>query len=251
MHFGDKWLNFRAVMEIILYDSRGVGAQKPKRPLSFPGRYLGYGLFISSLAALFFLGSPFIAQEIAYRLEPKIAASRGEETFGRLLAEEKKEAEQKKREIQKEAESYGVKTDFSLVIPKISAASPVIANVNAADEDEYRTLLKEGVAHAAGSSFPGSKGTVYLFAHSTDSPLNITRYNAVFYLLKELKEDDEIIIFFAGQKYRYRVAQYFITQPKDLAWLEKEDSFGERLVLQTCWPPGTSLQRLIVIAQPV
>ncbi len=234
-------------MEIILYDCRWQKTP-PKKRSGKKGRLLGWGLLVVSLTGLVFLGSPLAAQEIAYRFRPAPAASQ-EESFGRLLANEKAQAEEKKQEIRKEAEAYGVNSDFSLVIPKISAASTVIANVDAGNEKEYQNLLKEGVGHAAGSDFPGSGGTVYLFAHSTDSPINVLRYNAVFYLLKELTVDDEIIVFFAGQKYSYKVDERFITQPKDLTWLDKEEG-RERLVLQTCWPPGTSRQRLIVIAHP-
>ena len=78
--------------------------------------------------------------------------------------------------------------DFSIIIPKIGARAKIVANVDAGREGEYLSALKEGVAHAKGSVFPGMKGNIYLFAHSTDSPLNITRYNAIFYLLFLISE---------------------------------------------------------------
>jgi len=45
------------------------------------------------------------------------------------------------------------------------------------------------------------KGTIFLFAHSTDAPWNIIRYNAVFYLLRELDAGDGIIVFFLGKRF--------------------------------------------------
>src|SRR5258708_2247071 len=55
-------------------------------------------------------------------------------------------------------------TSFSVVIPKIGAASVVYPNVDVNNESEFLSVLQKGVAHAKGSVFPGVKGTTYLFA---------------------------------------------------------------------------------------
>lgn len=150
-------------------------------------------------------------------------------------------------EVQKEASLLGLDSYFSLYIPKIEAKAKVIANVDTANEEEYKKALMEGVAHAKGTYFPGQGRTIYLFAHSTDAPLHIATYNAVFYLLRKLEVGDEITVFFADNKYTYRVLETQITFASDLSWFLKD--FGEeRLILQTCYPPGTTLKRLIVVA---
>lgn len=87
-------------------------------------------------------------------------------------------------------------TTFSIVIPKIGATAKVIPNVDPNNEADYLPKLMQGVAHAKGSVFPGMQGSVYLFAHSTDNFWDVGRYNAVFYLLKDLKPGDQITIFF-------------------------------------------------------
>lgn len=143
-------------------------------------------------------------------------------------------------------------TNFSIVIPKIGASSRVKANVDPNNEEEFRRELLTGVAHAKGSVFPGLPGNTYLFAHSTDNWWNVGRYNAVFYLLKELKPGDDIVVFFENRRYNYVVKGSFITDPEDTSLLRESQKPGgpQQLILQTCWPPGTAWKRLFVIAVP-
>lgn len=141
-------------------------------------------------------------------------------------------------------------TDFSIVIPKIGASEKVIANVDPSNEKEYKKALLEGVAHAKGSSLPGLNGTTYIFAHSADSFWNVGRYNAVFYLLKEVQPGDQVIIVFQGKRYNYKVTDKKIVDPSETSYLQANIGKGEQLILQTCWPPGTTFKRLLVFAKP-
>lgn len=143
-----------------------------------------------------------------------------------------------------------VDTEFSIVIPKINANAKILPNVDAANYDEYMAALRKGVAHAAGTVFPGMNGNVYLFAHSTDYFWNVGRYNAVFYLLKELEVGDEVNIFFGGRRFIYTITEKKITNPEDVGDLVNSIGGEPRLTLQTCWPPGTAIKRLIVTAKP-
>lgn len=192
---------------------------------------------------------PILTQEVAYRLLSRSTpiADETKPGFSQVLQQIE---EERTKMVQAEAASYGVSTDFSVVIPKIKAASKIVPNVNPSNEEDYKTYLMEGVGHAAGTKFPGEKGTIYLFSHSTNSLANISRFNAVFYSLKELEPGDEIIIYFTGKKFVYKTTEKIITQANDLKWLTEETN-EERLILQTCWPPGTSLKRLLIIAKPV
>jgi sortase A len=140
--------------------------------------------------------------------------------------------------------------EFSVLIPKIGANAEVIPNVDPTNEDEYRAALQKGIAHAKGTVFPGMQGTTYLFAHSTDNFWNVGRYNAIFYLLKDLVPDDQITVFFANKRYDYKVDYTQIIDPKDVDLLVNAQTTKEQLVLQTCWPPGTTFKRLIVVARP-
>jgi LPXTG-site transpeptidase (sortase) family protein len=141
-------------------------------------------------------------------------------------------------------------SEFSIVIPKIGASSKVFADVDPADENQFLPILMKGVAHAQGSVFPGMKGNVYLFAHSTDNFWDVGRYNAVFYLLKDLKKGDEVVIFYKSVRHEYVVTDSKIMDPNQVFYLIKGQQNQEQLILQTCWPPGTTWQRLLIFAKP-
>lgn len=141
-------------------------------------------------------------------------------------------------------------SEFSIIIPKIGANQIVIPNVDPENSDEYYEALTHGIAHAKGSNFPGQGGTTYLFAHSADVFWNLGRYNADFYLLKDLEVGDEITVIFNGERYNYEVTEKKVVDPSEAAYLTSERGVGEELILQTCWPPGTSWKRLLVFAKP-
>lgn len=141
-------------------------------------------------------------------------------------------------------------TNFSILILKIGANAKVWPNVDPINEKEFLPYLQTGVAHARGTVFPGMSGNIYLFAHSADNFWNAGRYNAVFYLLKDLTLGDDVIIFFEKKRYNYKVTKSEILEASDVSALTKSSSDSETLILQTCWPPGTTWKRLLVFAKP-
>ncbi len=141
--------------------------------------------------------------------------------------------------------------EFSVTIPKIGANEHIISNVDPNNEDEYLRALMKGVAHAKGTAFPGLNGTTYLFAHSADSFWNVGRYNAVFYLLNKLEIGDNIVIFYNGQRYNYKMTNSEIVNADDTHYIASNIGQGEKLILQTCWPPGTAWKRLLIFAEPL
>ncbi len=199
-------------------------------------RGIGAGIIGFVIIAALFTFGPLIKQEISYSLyrPSQVDLVNAENTSI----------------IQEEAKKFGVNSYFSVVIPKINAHSNIIANVDAGNEKEYNEALLKGIAQAKGTYFPGQGKTIFLFAHSTNSPLNIARYNAVFYLLDKISKDDEIIVYFADVRYIYKVTETKIVGPKDTSFLTN-NAEGETLILQTCYPPGTSWNRLLVLAKPI
>jgi sortase A len=140
---------------------------------------------------------------------------------------------------------------FSIIIPKIGASAKVFPNVDISNQNVFLPILMQGVAHAAGTVFPGMNGNIYLFAHSTDNFWDVGRYNAVFYLLKDLNKGDEVVIFYQNKRYNYIVTGSKIVNPSDVSYLlNSQKGDKQQLILQTCWPPGTTLQRLLVFASP-
>lgn len=142
-------------------------------------------------------------------------------------------------------------TDFSILIPKIGAVAPIIDNVDPADSKKYLAALKKGVAHAQGTGTPGETGNVYLFAHSTDGFWNVSAYNAVFYLIGKLSTGDEIDIYFNGKLIKYQVYDKKVVEADSSQYFGTILPGEKTLTLQTCYPPGTALKRLIVLAKEI
>lgn len=198
-------------------------------------RGIGAGLISFAIVGVIFAFWPIVKEEYLYRFGTK-----NEEVisgFGELLSKS-------------DAAELGLDPYFSVYIPKINAKAKIIPNVDAGSPVDYLKALSKGVAHAKGTNYPGQGKLIYLFSHSTDSPLNFARYNAVFYLLGKLEKGDRIIVYFMGQQYQYTVAEELTTSATDTSWLT-DNGQGEELVLQTCDPPGTSFGRLIIIARPI
>lgn len=140
-----------------------------------------------------------------------------------------------------------VNRDFSLIIPKIGVNAPVIANVDPTKPAAYNAALLQGVAHASTSMLPDQNGTVYLFSHSTSEDWFVKDLNAVFYLLKDLKEGDTIVVYYQGKQYIYTIREKRIVNPSEVSYLVPQSGI-KSLILETCWPPGSTTQRLLIMA---
>lgn len=137
--------------------------------------------------------------------------------------------------------------DFGLIIPKVGINTAVIPAVNPTDPGVYLEALKKGVAHASTSYFPDEDGTVYLFSHSTNYDWFVSDLNAVFYLLKNLSEGDLIVIFYKGKQYTYKLREKRVVAPTETSYLIPQKG-TKTLILQTCWPPGSTTERLLLFA---
>ena len=141
-------------------------------------------------------------------------------------------------------------SDFAIIIPKIGVNAPVIPGVNPGDTKGYEDALKKGVAHANTSFYPNENGTVYLFSHSTNYEWFVKDLNAVFFLLKNLKEGDIVVVMYLGNRYTYRIRETRVVSTAEVSYLSPQT--GKRnLILQTCWPPGTAWKRLLIFADLV
>lgn len=226
-------------------------------------RTLGNFLILFMIFGFFATFGPAIFYEARFRIEQakgvKYELPDAEPSgFGKLLQERAK-----KNNIAVDKSLFGsilssekvqiltpVSTDFSVVIPKIGANEKVTANVDPANGDEYLEVLRHSVAHAKGTALPGLSGTTYLFAHSADNFWDVGRYNAVFYLLKDLEINDDVVVFFEDKRFNYKVYDKKIVDPSEVHYMSANIGMGERLILQTCWPPGTAWKRLLIFAKP-
>jgi len=218
-------------------------------------RFIGYLIFFVGLISFIFMLGPLVQAEVGYRVDRVLRVKR---TVPKIItsSEQPGEFQENGGPVNFSSVSAAensiipVSTEYGIVIEKINANAPVISNVNPGNEKEYVKALAGGVAEALGSTPPGKPGNLYLFSHSVDAPWNIVRFNAIFYLLKELVPGDQIIIFYKNKRYDYVVFDKIIASPEDVSYLtDKYDS--PILTLQTCDPPGTLLNRLIIRAKLV
>lgn len=210
------------------------------------------------LSSLFMIGKTFatpVSQEFRYFMD--------QQTQKQYVVAANKQEEAKVYQLQKNTQPKGALSklfnvkpvealvpedpNFSVVIPKIGANARILPNIDVSNEKTYLSALQKGVAHAMGTAFPGEGGHIFLFAHSTDYFWNVGTYNAVFFLLHKLEKGDEIDLFFKGQRYKYQVIDTAIVDPSQVEYLTRKTNL-EFLTLQTCWPPGTTLKRLLVFA---
>ncbi|MBI4038245.1 sortase [Candidatus Daviesbacteria bacterium] len=143
-----------------------------------------------------------------------------------------------------------VDTNFGVVIPKITANAKVIENVSPFNQQEYQWALTKGIAHGLGSSFPGQVGNVFLFSHSSVNFYEAQRYNSIFYLLDKLEKGDVIYLYFKNEKFQYQVSEKKLVWANEVNYL-KGQGFTKTVTLMTCWPPGTTFKRLLVLAEIV
>lgn len=144
-----------------------------------------------------------------------------------------------------------VNKDFSIVIEKIDVNAPIVPNVSVTDENAYKEALRNGIASAISSDFPTTApSNVYLFAHSSLNFWELGKYATTFNLLRKLNYKDRIHVFYNQQDFIYEVANKEVVKGWDMSPLTRP-VIEPLLTLQTCDPPGTTLNRFVVTAKLV
>ncbi len=143
-----------------------------------------------------------------------------------------------------------------VIIPKIGKNIPLVEIKNRVLEDDndlnniFMKELENGVIRYPGSAKPGEKWNSFIFGHSSNFPWIKGDYNDVFALLDNVSFDDEIIIYYNQKKYKYVIREKNVITPWDTSILKRNDNKAE-ITLMTCWPIGTTLNRLIVTGELV
>lgn len=224
--------------ELPAFASRQRRARK-RRHIRGIARNIGIGFFALALGGLVGPLTPMIRMETKYRLahlqrSNDVTNNAKPVLFTPLTAPDGKAIEP-------------VDTNFGLVIPKIGINTTIIPAVNPASPNEYLEALSKGVAHSSTSYFPNENGTVYLFSHSTSYDWFVSDLNAVFYLVKNLEVDDLVVLTYKNEQYTYKITDKRVVAPEAVSYLVPHA--GRRnLILQTCWPPGSTEERLLIFA---
>jgi LPXTG-site transpeptidase (sortase) family protein len=142
-----------------------------------------------------------------------------------------------------------------IIIPKIGKNIPLVDvdhDIGASYTKMHEIFmeeLKKGVVRYPGTARPGEVGNAFVFGHSSNYPWIKSEYNDIFALLDNLATGDEIIVFYDQVKYVYHVTDRATVKPGDVKTLESRDKTKKELSLMTCWPVGTTLERLIIFAE--
>lgn len=219
--------------EVVLYQAPSLKIRSNRQLWKSWVRRIGNGFLLTALIGFLLIWGPLLKEELIFRFKKNVSSQL---FFGDLIKASSLNSSLVVPDL-----------NFSLIIPKIDARVKIFPNVDASNPKEYLPVLKKGVAHARGTVFPGMKGSIFLFAHSTDAPWNIIRYNAIFYLLGKLEKDDEIILVYGGKRFNYRVLEKKIVDVTETSFFTQKEE--ELLVLQTCYPPGTTRRALLVFAK--
>ncbi|HUD20908.1 MAG TPA: sortase [Candidatus Saccharimonadales bacterium] len=133
--------------------------------------------------------------------------------------------------------------DPTVTISKIGITAPIIFGVAAAD---IESQLKNGVVYYQDTALPGEIGNTVLVGHSSDYPWDTGAYKNIFALLDKLTAGDQIQVSYEHQILTYSVTENKIVKPNEVSVLKKTDQ--PTLTLVTCYPVGTSRNRLIIRA---
>jgi len=138
-----------------------------------------------------------------------------------------------------------------VIVPKINVEIPVAYNVGTTNENVIENDLEGGVIHFPTTVLPGQIGNAAFFGHSSNNIFNPGKYKFAFVLLHTLVDGDTFYLTYNHTVYVYKVINHFIVSPSDVAVLGPVSGQTATATLITCDPPGTSINRLIVIGQQI
>lgn len=144
--------------------------------------------------------------------------------------------------------NYDLTKSGRLSVPKLDLQAPIVWT---ADPKNFADDLTRGVVHYPGTALPGEQGVVYISGHSSDYLWKNHPYKYVFAKLNALDVGDDIFVDIYGAdgkeyNYRYRVTAEQVYAPNDQR--QFVDQTGAKLNLSTCWPIGSTKDRLVITA---
>ncbi len=148
------------------------------------------------------------------------------------------------------ASSDDISDESKIIIPKINLEVPVVFDLNSIEEQDIQDALEEGVVHYATTPNPGEIGNSVIVGHSSNNILNSGKYKFAFVLLKRLEPEDLFYVQKDGVRYTYKVYRKEIVPPTSVDVLDTQER-DNTMTLITCDPPGTSINRLVVVAEQI
>lgn len=137
-----------------------------------------------------------------------------------------------------------------VIIPKINVEIPVVYDQPSIEENAIQSSLENGVVHYATTASPGQTGNTVIFGHSSNNILNKGKYKFAFVLLNRLEIGDTFMLTKDGKRYTYRVYKKEVVKPTDVQVLGAAEKPSSATLI-TCDPPGTSINRLVVVGEQI
>jgi LPXTG-site transpeptidase (sortase) family protein len=147
--------------------------------------------------------------------------------------------------------AVGIGNDPKVIIPKINVEIPVVYDEESIVESDVQQALERGVVHYATTANPGEKGNSVIFGHSSNNILNKGKYKFAFVLLSRLDMGDTFYLQKDGKRYTYKIFEKKIVKPTEIGVLDPVAGKTATATLITCDPPGTSLNRLVVVGEQI
>ena len=173
-----------------------------------------------------------------------------------VMVEEEHEAAEEIRDS--ELEEWGLRPVYRLSIPSIGVRSPVllpsrefwdIARWDLLEKQQQKGLLNGAVLYPH-SVLPGELGAMIIAGHSSPptEEAEESKYGHLFARLPEVERGDTISVLSAGVPVTYKVENKTVVSPHQTSILEQ--NYDESILkLITCYPVGTTQNRMIVIAK--
>ena len=143
-----------------------------------------------------------------------------------------------------------VSAENKLIIPKLNVDVPLNFGVSVND---VMAAMNNGVVHYrinGASAYPGEIGNFVVMGHSAGDVYSTNQYKFIFSGLERLEEGDIIYVHYNSVRYTYKMVGREIIWPTEVSKLVIETN-KPMMTLVTCWPLGTSRQRLLISAEQI
>ena len=143
-----------------------------------------------------------------------------------------------------------VSAENKLIIPKLNIDVPINFDISTS---EVMEAMNHGVAHYrinGASAYPGEVGNFVVMGHSAGDIYSSNQYKFIFSGLERLAVGDIMYVHYDSVRYTYKMVGNEIIWPTEVSKLVINTD-KPMMTLVTCWPLGTSRQRLLISAEQI
>ena len=143
-----------------------------------------------------------------------------------------------------------VSAENRLIIPKLNVDVPLNFGISL---DGVMDAMNRGVVHYrvnGASAYPGEVGNFVVMGHSAGDIYSGNQYKFIFSGLERLEVGDIMYVHYNSVRYTYKMVGSEIIWPTEVSKLVINTD-KPMMTLVTCWPLGTSRQRLLIRAEQI